>query len=219
MNAGNLTLENVEVTSSIVTEPAAIFDRGGGGIYNRDGARLHLIDSTVSGNSTVGTPGGGIYSFFNTYTLIENSIVSGNVSGEIAGGLRSLSDVDIVGSTFTGNVSTAWHGGGIFHTDGVMNIALSSITGNFAPAATGHGLAVATFGAPATVNLYDTNINETDLAASIIGDPTVAVLNADAGTTLSSPSAIPNVVVGAPPENTVPGDPVLLLDDVAFSFA
>ncbi len=114
-----LSLDRVVVTDNTENSAGpANFDLGGGGIYNGDGATLNLTDSTVSDNTTVNQPGGGIYGFFNSTINITRSTVSGNVGGDVAGGLRSLGNATIVNSTFSGNTSTAWHGGGIFHTDG-----------------------------------------------------------------------------------------------------
>ncbi len=47
----------------------------------------------------------------------------------------------------------AWHGGGIFHTDGQLTVTNSTFAGNIAPAGTASGILVATFGAPANMTL------------------------------------------------------------------
>ena len=154
LNRGALRLERVVVRDNV--QPAAgpaSFDLGGGGIYNGDGAVLHLLDSTVADNRSTNQPGGGVYGFFNSTITIERSTVSGNVSGDVAGGLRSLGDATIVNSTFSDNVSTAWHGGGVFHTDGDLTVTSSTFAGNVAPAGTASGILVATFGAPARATL------------------------------------------------------------------
>jgi beta-glucanase (GH16 family) len=154
LNFGDLSLDRVVVTDN--TENSAgppSFDLGGGGIYNGDGAVLNLTDSTVSDNTSVNQPGGGIYGFFNSTINITRSTVSGNLSGDVAGGLRLLSNGTIVNSTFSGNTSTAWHGGGIFHTDGNLTVTNSTFTGNVAPGGTASGILVATFGAPASATL------------------------------------------------------------------
>ena len=80
--------------------------------------------------------------------------MSGNAAlSDVAGGLRSLGNATIVNSTFSGNVSTAWHGGGIFHTDGQLTVTNSTFSGNVAPGGTASGILVATFGAPANATL------------------------------------------------------------------
>ncbi len=134
LNYGDLSLDRVVVTDNIENSGgAASFDLGGGGIYNGDGATLDLVDSTVSNNSTIGQPGGGIYGFFNSNVTLTNSTVSGNVAGDVAGGLRTLGNATIINSTISGNTSTAWHGGALFMTDGVVTILNSTIVDNNAP--------------------------------------------------------------------------------------
>ncbi len=154
LNRGVLSLNRVVVTDNVQNAAGPpSFDLGGGGIYNADSSTLNLTDSTVSDNSSTNQPGGGIYGFFNSNVNITNSTVSGNFSGDVAGGLRMLSNANIVNSTFSGNISTAWHGGGIFHTDGNLTVLNSTFTGNIAPAGTASGILVATFGAPASMTL------------------------------------------------------------------
>ncbi len=154
LNYGNLSLDQVVVTDNVENSggPAG-FDLGGGGIYNGDSAVLNLTDSTVSNNTTLNQPGGGVYGLFNSTINITRSTVSGNVGGDVAGGLRSLGNSTVINSTFSGNTSTAWHGGGIFHTDGQLTVTNSTFSGNVAPAGTASGILVATFGAPANMTL------------------------------------------------------------------
>lgn len=132
LNNGSLTLDHVTVTQNTMTTNAGDFWQGGGGIYNGDGATLHLIDSSVTDNQA-GWSGGGVYSFFNTTTTIVRSTISGNVSNDVGGGIRSLGNMTITNSTISGNRSTGWHGGAIFHTDGAMEIASSTIANNIGP--------------------------------------------------------------------------------------
>jgi beta-glucanase (GH16 family) len=154
LNLGTLNLDRVVVRDNTQNAPEPPnFEFGGGGIYNGSGATLNLTDSTVRDNNSVIQPGGGIYGFFGSTINITRSTVSGNFSGDVAGGLRLLSNGTIVNSTFSGNVSTAWHGGGIFHTDGDLTVINSTFTGNVAPDGTASGILVATFGAPANATL------------------------------------------------------------------
>jgi beta-glucanase (GH16 family) len=156
LNNGALTLDHVTVTGCLMTTDAGDFWQGGGGIYSGDGATLNLIDSTVS-NNTSGWTGGGLYSFFNSTTNVIRSTVSGNVALDVAGGFRTLGEVNIENSTISGNTSTTWHGGAMFITDGVATITNSTITGNAAPGGTTGGLFVGTFtAASATLNLQNT---------------------------------------------------------------
>jgi len=192
LNFGELSLDRVTVTDNLETSTPANFQNGGGGIYNGDGAVLNLTDSTVSNNLTIGQPGGGVYGFFNSTINISNSTISGNVAGDVAGGLRSLGNTTIVGSTISGNTSTAWHGGGIFATDGTVTIRDTTIVDNTAPAGTAGALMVATFGAPVLVTLQDSVVTGNgSYNCQVEGDPAVAVLTSLGGNTFSDTSCNP----------------------------
>jgi len=193
LNFGTLNLDFVTVTNNTETSAGPpSFELGGGGIYNGDGATLNLSNSTVSDNSTVAQPGGGIYGFFNSTINVTNSTVSGNVSLDVAGGLRTLGDATIVNSTISGNTSTAWHGGAMFSTDGVVTILNSTIVGNNAPAGTTGGLMVATFGAPVEVTVQNSIVaNNGDYSCQIEGDPTVAVLTSLGNNAFTDGSCVP----------------------------
>jgi beta-glucanase (GH16 family) len=132
LNNGTLTMDHVLLTANTMATNAGDFWQGGGGIYNGDGATLHLIDSSVTDNHAAWS-GGGVYSFFNTTTTIVRSTISGNVSNDVGGAIRSLGDMTITDSTLSGNRSTGWHGGAIFHTDGDMEILNSTIANNIGP--------------------------------------------------------------------------------------
>ncbi len=148
LNNGTLTLDHVVVADNAVTTGGIDFWKGGGGIYNGDGATLVLRDSTVRDNSVTGGAGGGVYGFFNSTVTIERSTISGNTANDVGGGIRSLGDITISNSTISGNTSTGWHGGGVFHTDGTMTITSSTITDNTSPGGTAGGLFLGSFGAP-----------------------------------------------------------------------
>jgi hypothetical protein len=90
--------------------------------------------------------------------------------------LRSLGNFEIVNSTLSGNVSTAWHGGGIFHTDGQMSIINSTITENVAPGGTAAGIVSADFGGLAPV----ITLTNTIVAGNITGT-SCAVVNFGGG--------------------------------------
>jgi beta-glucanase (GH16 family) len=153
LNNGTLSLDHATVTNNVMATDAGDFWQGGGGIYNGDGATLYLVDSTVSDN-TAAWSGGGVYSFFNTTTLIERSTISGNVSNDVGGGIRMLGNATIVNSTLSGNTSTGWYGGAIFHTDGVMDMVNSTVANNVAPDYAPAAVFVGTFtDASATLNL------------------------------------------------------------------
>jgi beta-glucanase (GH16 family) len=156
LNNGSLTLDHVIVTGNTMTTPdTGQFWQGGGGIYNGEFATLDLIDSTVSNNDS-GWAGGGVFAMFNTQINIVRSTISGNTAVDVGGGLRVLGNGDIVNSTISGNTAIGWHGGGLFLTDGVLNITNSTIVGNNAPGGTAGGIFTGTFtDASATLNIQN----------------------------------------------------------------
>jgi carbohydrate binding protein with CBM11 domain len=160
LNNGSLTLDRCTVRDNNVGAVSNDFWKGGGGIYNGDGSTLVLRDSAVRGNTTQLVDGGGVYAFFNAQVTIERTTISGNVAGNVGGGLRSLAQVAVVNSTLSGNTSTSWHGGAIFHTDGVLSLVNATVTANMSPPGTA-AVFVGTF----------TNANASlSLANTVVGD-------------------------------------------------
>lgn len=193
LNLGTLTLERVTVRDNVETSTGGpSFDLGGGGIYNGDGATLNLSNSTVANNSTTSQPGGGIYGFFNSTVNITNSTVSGNVGADVAGGLRSLGNANVTNSTFSGNTSTAWHGGGIFHTDGQLTVSYSTFAENISPANTASGILVATFGNPASMTVSNSILQGSGASfACAIEGGSAATINSAGGNVISDGSCEP----------------------------
>ncbi len=193
-NFGILYLDRVVVRDNVIPDTAGpSFEFGGGGIYNGDGATLHLTDSTVADNTSVSQPGGGIYGFFGSTINITRSTVSGNLSGDVAGGLRSLGNATIVNSTFSGNTSTVWHGGGIFHTDGQLTVTNSTFSGNIAPSGTASGILVATFGSPANATLTNNVLEGNDGAfACALEGGGAATITSGGSNVISDGSCNPN---------------------------
>jgi beta-glucanase (GH16 family) len=192
-NLGTLHLDHVVVRDNVIPDTAGTdFQNGGAGIYNGTDAVLTLTDSTVADNTSVNQPGGGIYGFFGSDITITRSTVSGNESGDVAGGLRSLGDATIVNSTFSGNVSTVWHGGGIFHTDGSLTVTNSTFAENVAPAGTASGILVASFGAPADATLTNNVLQgHDDAVACAIEGGGAATITSGGGNVISDGSCNP----------------------------
>jgi beta-glucanase (GH16 family) len=165
LNNGTLNLDRCVVTGNVVGASANDFWKGGGGIYSGGNSTLNVLDSTISNNRTTLVDGGGIYAFFNAAVRIENSTVSGNVAGNVGGGIRMLGNATIVNSTLSGNTSSAWFGGALFHTDGVTNLVNSTVTDNVAPSFGNAALFVGTFtAANATLNISNSIVaNNRDL--------------------------------------------------------
>jgi len=157
LNSGDLTIIDGRVADSVETDAGGpAFDAGGGGIFTTEGARLHLVRTTIADNATTSHPGGGLHAMFDTTVVIEDSTISGNVGADVAGGIRSLGSTTIIDSTISGNTSTAWNGGGIFATDGTVDLSNVTVVDNVAPAGTAGGVFVATFGTAATVTATNT---------------------------------------------------------------
>jgi beta-glucanase (GH16 family) len=153
LNNGTLSLDHVTVTGNTMETAAGDFWKGGGGIYNGDGATFSLLDSSVV-NNTAGWSGGGVYSFFNSTTTIERSTISGNVSNDVGGGIRSLGNAQIINSTISGNEATGWYGGAMFITDGVVNMSFTTVADNTSPPWAPAAVFVGTFtSASATLNV------------------------------------------------------------------
>jgi beta-glucanase (GH16 family) len=204
LNNGTLTLDQATVTGNTMATDAGDFWQGGGGIYNGEGATLNLIDSSVV-NNTAGWSGGGVYSFFNTTTTIVRSTISGNLSNDVGGGIRMLGNAEILNSTLSGNQSTGWYGGAIFHTDGVMDIVNSTIVDNIGPDWAPSAIFVGTFSdASATMNLTNSIVANNQWVGCFVGyfGPGAVALNSG-GHNVASDDTCNLVAVGDQP-NTDP---------------
>jgi beta-glucanase (GH16 family) len=170
LNNGALTLDHVTLANHRVTTSGADYWKGGAGIYNGRYSTLRVADSTIRENQTQGADGGGIYAFFDTLVTVERSTIVGNTTSNVGGGMRTLGDVVIVNSTISGNTATGWHGGALFHTDGMMRVVNSTIANNSAPAGTTGGAFVGTFteGSP-SLTLVNTLVGANSGAQCFVG--------------------------------------------------
>jgi beta-glucanase (GH16 family) len=168
LNNGSLALHHCTVRDNGVGAATNEFWKGGGGIYNGNGSSLLLRDSIVRGNTTQLVDGGGVYAFFNTQVTIERSTISGNLAGNVGGGIRSLGNVTLTNSTVSGNTSTAWHGGAVFHTDGVMGLVNTTVTANLNPPGTA-AVFVGTFtAANASLNVANSVVGDNQNAECVV---------------------------------------------------
>ncbi len=119
-STGNLTLDGLTVRHG-VSDNATY---GGGGISNL--GTLTVINSTISGNTTIS--GGGGISYFGTLTVI-NSTISGNNSDYSGGGIAGSSTLTVSNSTISGNMAID-EGGGVYSNGGILDIIDSTISGN-----------------------------------------------------------------------------------------
>lgn len=123
---GNLTLNALTIRNGRCTNSCAAGTNVGGGIYNSLGT-LTVNNSVISGNSS-SSLGGGIYS---TGTLnVTNSIISGNSATTGGGGIFNSGTLTVMFSTFSGN-TTPNIGGGISNS-GTLTVSHSTFNGNSA---------------------------------------------------------------------------------------
>jgi hypothetical protein len=193
LNNGTLDMAHCVVTNNLVTTSGVDFWKGGAGIYNGGGSTFRLAHSTVSDNTTTGADGGGVYAFFGATVEIDDSTLSGNVASNVGGGIRMLGNATLRNSTLSGNSSLAWHGSAIFHTDGVMNLVNTTVTGNAAPPGTA-AVFVGTFTpASATLNIVNSIVAGNNDAGCILAPfgAGVVALNSLGNNVFSDASCLP----------------------------
>ncbi|WNZ24950.1 DUF4347 domain-containing protein [Leptolyngbya sp. NK1-12] len=147
---------SVSVSNSIISNNS-VSGRGGsgGGIASR--GSLSVSNSTISNNSASSTfttaQGGGIYSLgslsVSNSTISNNSVTTTTLEGTFGGGIYSSSDLSgqiatIRNSTISGN--SAGVGGGIYNSEGLLQLRNSTVTANTA----GQGSGVASVGSTST---------------------------------------------------------------------
>ena len=134
---GSLTLDHVVVSNNHVNaasfDPSTDYWKGGGGIYVGGSGALLMTNSTLRDNNTQLVDGGGLYGFPGSTITITNSTISGNTAGNTGGAFRSLGNATFTNSTISANRSLGWHGGAIFHTDGVLSLSYTTIANNIGP--------------------------------------------------------------------------------------
>ncbi len=122
VSGGRLTVSDVTVQNG---SSASATD--GGGIFNAGGT-LVLTNCTLSGNSSGGIFGGGI---FNGGTLVlTNCTLSGN-SAPVGGGIYNGGSATLTNCTLSGN-SAPSGGGGIFNAGGGLVLTNCTLSGNSA---------------------------------------------------------------------------------------
>jgi hypothetical protein len=120
---GTLNVRN----STISNNSAA----NGGGIYNFNGNIVIIEDSTFSGNSAA--EGGGMENRFDGYVFVIASTFNENAAGR-GGAINNLGRygvLQIISSTFSGNLAPTDFGGGI-HNCGDLKLSCCTFSGNSA---------------------------------------------------------------------------------------
>ena len=123
--AGALTFQNLTITGG---HNAAL---PGGGIATNTSGNVSLINSTVSGNTSPGGSGGGIFALLGTVSLTSSTVSGNTAPGQNGGGIHADSgSVSLVNSTVSGNIGGN-AGGGIFAGGGasLTNSTVSDNTG------------------------------------------------------------------------------------------
>jgi hypothetical protein len=121
--SGTVDLNNLALMNGDVVGPFP--DNRGAAIFNR--GRVTLLDSTVSGNTTV-EEGGGVVNLGGATLILDNSTVSGNSAGNVGGGIFTEGTVIVTDSAISDN--SASYGGGIFSEDGTVTLTSSTVSGN-----------------------------------------------------------------------------------------
>jgi len=138
----NMIIRKTSITDNSAGIIGSVTLGNGGGIYNRDGDNIDILESTISGNSATGD-GGGVY---NTESIdFVNSTISGNKAGGNGGGMHldksyatnqtNLFSVTISDNTADSDDDGVGSGGGIFHQidqpGSPVSIENSIVAGNF----------------------------------------------------------------------------------------
>jgi predicted outer membrane repeat protein len=132
-SSGDVVLDHATVTNC--TMKTGNLSRSRGGAVFAEG-NVTLLNSTVSGNDTVGAEYGNYYYrptfggaiFAKGHVLVSHSVVSGN-HATYGGGIFSKGGITLTDSSVTGN--NAYKGGAV-HNSGDASISGSTISGNHA---------------------------------------------------------------------------------------
>ena len=145
-NEGKLVINQSEISENAAER--------GAGIYNSSTGDLKLIDSQITGNNgpglenwgtlvvyrssvsnndSTGRAGGGLFNMAGATATITQSLISGNTTPSVGGGLINVGTLYIKDSTISGNTASS-DGGGIVtsttaSTTVLKNVTLSNNTG------------------------------------------------------------------------------------------
>jgi CSLREA domain-containing protein len=169
-----------------ITGGVASGTTGGGGILISGGAHLETTDVAVVDNSVVEGPGGGIAITGNGSTaVLDGTVVDGNQT-----------------------LTAGWPGGGISVAQGAsLFMTDSRVTNNVATNGWGGGIRAIAFG---TIDLEDTEIAGNRALVNAAGGGGMLIEGAQAVVTTAGLPSPP----GAAPARQVPGQGILLMDNV-----
>jgi S-layer homology domain len=126
----------LDINDSLLEDNHSLSNDGGGlASSGSDGTSVEIHDSTITGNTAVGTGGGA--SFFGVYDVsIERTVVSDNYVGNPVGGnggglqFQNAKYVAIIESTISDNHASGSGGGASFNSVELIGIDRSTISGN-----------------------------------------------------------------------------------------
>jgi hypothetical protein len=135
-NVGGITSYSTPIIPGIATITDCVISENsasmGGGIFNSDFTSLQVLDTTISGNTSVASGGGVEIAGTATFTRVT---VSGNRASRTGGGFDHKSGTLTIEDSAISN-NQAPYGGAINQTSGVpratMNIVNSTLAGNTA---------------------------------------------------------------------------------------
>lgn len=125
--AGGMTGAIAGTTLDNVTLSANSAPRVGGAM--RAFGDVQITDSTITGNSSSGEDGGGL--FLDVGGTITGTTVSGNSASGGGGGIYAVDDLTISDSTISGNTAGGIVGG-IYGASGTLTVSKSTVNGNSA---------------------------------------------------------------------------------------
>ena len=167
---GLYTFANATISNSTFSGNSADSNTttGGGGIRVAGGARVSIVNSTVSGNSVMSF-GGGIFVASTGELIINNSTVAFNSAGN-TGGIVNNGGIAIVQSTIvaSNSAATAPDAAGSFTTGGSNLIGNSSGSTGFGGSGSGDKLNVA-----ANLAALADNGGQTDTHALLVNSPAI----------------------------------------------
>jgi hypothetical protein len=107
-------------------------DAGDGGAVRVTGTgALELTASAITGSTSLGEEGGGIYVDSETTATIDDTLISGNEGGDGGGiGIGEDAELLLTDSQVTGNESALGSGAGLSAYDSTLTVERSTISGN-----------------------------------------------------------------------------------------
>ncbi len=204
-NRENLTIDRATISGN--TSTATGFT-GGGGIYTR-GAILDLRNSTVAGNHTTNSEGGGIRARFGGSLLVSNSTISANTALTVGGGI-SASDggvnVTVANSTIAANTGSF---AALFIFDSSLDVDNSIIADNVKTSTTTSDFADFDFGGPPSTRTFDFCLVESGEPITGTGnitgvDPLLGPLATNGGPTLTHALLPDSPAINAGDPNILP---------------